>query len=427
MLKSKFLIQSNHTSIFLGLIIALIYTLLLLSSCKNRNTVDQGSPIKQNEFGIIREPVRDNNHLYEIDLTNSFMDTKSSSFDFTQLLDDYKLIFLETIESSIIGEIKKVIVVDSFILVLDPFVAKSLYIFRDDGKFVRQIGNTGRGPGEYIEPTDCHYDKEKNLIVIYDQFKSEFLYYDFDNNYLGNKKFFFRFIQFASIGNEYVYRILLDNSHLKELNDYSLFIGTDTLPIKYACLPKFRFKLANGLLYNINDTIAVYGMPFCDTIYHYTHGTLLPRYYIKFNPRTRLPKNFDKNIQYDYHKFRKRYTSDQYTYFNGDFLETDDYLYFSISHNTGHLFYYHKDTKILYGGANFLVNRDYTLIRMLMFYGRPISHSGKYFISPIDADRIFSYLKFTEENIKKQLLQHHPALENLKIEDNPVLFFFKLK
>lgn len=416
--------MKNKRIITLFVLLSVFY-----SSCKNRNTGNndlyKGSPINYNDFGNVREPVRNNNRLHEIDLTNSFSGINESLFDFTKLLNNYELFFLETTDSCLIGEIKKVIPIDSFLLVLDSFIANKICLFDRNGKFIRQIGNVGRGPGEYIQATDCYYDHNKKQIIIYDQFNSEFLFYDLMGNYSGNKKFTFRFIQFTMADKEYVYKNLLDNEHLKEINDHSLCIGSDSVQVEYVCLPILKFAYANGKLHRLNDTVATYGIPFCDTIYHYTRGTLYPQYHLKFSDRTHLPTHFDKNAGYDYMQFRKKYPSNKYTYFNGDFVETDNYVHFSVNYPLCYQFYYHKSKKQLFGGVNLLNNGD-SFEKMLMFHN-PTSNFGEYFISSITADDIFNYLNHTSDNAKQQLLLQYPALRKLKAEDNPVLFFYRLK
>lgn len=65
-----------------------------------------------------------------------------------------KVIFLETNESCLIGMITKIQVYDKYIFILDSSVAKSLYVFDKDGRFIRKIGTIGGAPGDYVSIDD---------------------------------------------------------------------------------------------------------------------------------------------------------------------------------------------------------------------------------------------------------------------------------
>jgi hypothetical protein len=369
----------------------------------------------------LEEVNKNDENIQEIDLTNSF---SGETIDLTKLLKESNLIFLETTDSCLIGEVKKVVAVDSLLFILDSLVSNKLFLFNSNGKFIRQIGVKGQGPGEYIQATDCHYDKDKKEIIIFDQFKSEFLFYDLNGNYLRNKKFPFRFIQFAKAGEKYLYKHLLDND--RGIADYSLSIGSDSTQIEQIALPICKFNYAGGKLQTVNDSVASYGIPFCDTIYHYESGILSAKYHLKFNPSTHLPENFGKKTDYDYMKFRKRYPSSKYTYFLGDFVETDRYLFFPIQTKFVYYFFYNKIEKQLLSGMN-LLNSDDRFEKMLLFH-KPISNCGDFFIAPIEAHTIFSLLSSPKnENYRDTLYAKYPQLVNMKEDDNPFLFFYSLK
>jgi hypothetical protein len=92
----------------------------------------KGMDIDLSDSAIVY-PVRNNQNLVEFDLTNAFNRTNLDAFeDFSQLLlDDYKLVFFETTDDCLIGEIKKVICFDSLIFVHDPYIANKLLLFND--------------------------------------------------------------------------------------------------------------------------------------------------------------------------------------------------------------------------------------------------------------------------------------------------------
>ena len=90
---------------------------------------------------------------------------KISDNDFlsSTLFKGIKIIPLETNESCLIGQIHKIRVFDPYILICDLRIG-SLFVFGMDGRFIRQIGSIGQGPGEFAQMGDFtiqRFDGEK--------------------------------------------------------------------------------------------------------------------------------------------------------------------------------------------------------------------------------------------------------------------------
>ena len=79
-----------------------------------------------------------------------------------------KPIILETNEDCLIGKIDELQVFDGRIYVLDKLIAKSLFVFDMDGRFIKKIGNLGQGPGEYIQLGDFTIDTKNRFIFLLD-------------------------------------------------------------------------------------------------------------------------------------------------------------------------------------------------------------------------------------------------------------------
>jgi hypothetical protein len=80
-----------------------------------------------------------------------------------------KAIILETGDNFLIGRVTELQVFDGKIYILDEHVAKALFVFDLNGKFIRKIGNIGKGPGEYIRITDFTIDTENRFIYLLDR------------------------------------------------------------------------------------------------------------------------------------------------------------------------------------------------------------------------------------------------------------------
>ena len=94
-----------------------------------------------------------------------------------------KAIILETNKDCLIGHIFDLQVFDDFLYVLDTQIAKSLFVFDMNGRFVRKIGSLGQGPGEYSQLSDFTIDTEKKYIYLLD-FNKRIHQYLFDGTFV---------------------------------------------------------------------------------------------------------------------------------------------------------------------------------------------------------------------------------------------------
>lgn len=86
---------------------------------------------------------------------------------------------LESSKESLMGKVLKVALSSEFIFVQDN---KDLFQFHRDGRFVRKIGNFGRGPQEHMNITDFTVVEGRQMIYIADN--DYFTQYDFDGNFI---------------------------------------------------------------------------------------------------------------------------------------------------------------------------------------------------------------------------------------------------
>lgn len=82
----------------------------------------------------------------DVDLTNNNICYSST------LYDTISYIKLETNPNCIIGVMDKLIFINNKFVIVDKSVAKSIFLFDSNGKFINKIGATGRGP-HIILPT----------------------------------------------------------------------------------------------------------------------------------------------------------------------------------------------------------------------------------------------------------------------------------
>ncbi len=102
---------------------------------------------------------------------------KETKFIISELASEIRYVKLETRPDCMLDMITKVTLDNDLIFVLahsNPF--GHLFIFSSTGKFIRQIGKQGRGPGEYSSIIDFTLDKEGKQIYFLDTMGNLFIY-----------------------------------------------------------------------------------------------------------------------------------------------------------------------------------------------------------------------------------------------------------
>jgi hypothetical protein len=128
--------------------------------------------VKQAELSLL-----DSN--FSIDLDKK----KETDINLSSFFKNVKTIILENNENCLIGRISEFQVFDGYIYVLDKSIAKSLFVFDMDGRFIRKIGNLGRGPGEYVQLYDFTLDTDNQFIFLLD-FGQRVHKYHFDGTFV---------------------------------------------------------------------------------------------------------------------------------------------------------------------------------------------------------------------------------------------------
>ncbi len=112
-------------------------------------------------------------YTFNIDKTKEYIDLKLSD-----LAENFKLIPLETSEQSLLGR-SEFYVSDQYIL---AYTQNGVYKFSPEGKFIKKIINTGKGPQEVSGFNPEYFVAENNLLYINDyQHNDYILVYDIVN------------------------------------------------------------------------------------------------------------------------------------------------------------------------------------------------------------------------------------------------------
>ena len=399
--------------------IYLLTILLTLASC-NGGSSDQVFPAinkVEDHIKIIKIPK-------EILSSNK----KKVLFDPSLVVKDFDLVALETTPEALVGNIDELFFDDEKIFVIDRRVAKSIFIFKQNGEFISKIDRVGRGPTEYFEIWDATIDKSQKHIIIEDLEGRKFQYYDYKGDYLFKKKMPFLFTSFEVLDSATMafhtsrsYNIDFPGLHHKA----DITIGKVDGTVNFIHKSKtyrddFTYSNYSHRISKFNNHVN-FNPRYNDTIFRVTNNRLIAEYVLDFQgkgiPESRWPNMTNREFK---EAIRK------YHFFTGEYVTLDKYLYLDIHspEYRSHLVYNKVNGEITFGNTT-LIGTEKGHNYEFSFFDTPItSFKGNTLVcvvNQINADAASEILKglFKEKNV--------PFPEDFSIQSNPVLMFYHLK
>lgn len=231
----------------------------------------------------------------------------SSNSGFSDYFELDKYIILETSDSSVMKDIRKISIIGDRIFILtwgDP----KILIFNINGDHIRTINKYGRAPDEYTSATDISISDDGNTICILDKLVMRLRYYNINGRYLGSTELNTDLETFTILkdGNILGYSYLND---AKPLNDtiYQLWNFNSSGEILKGLLPVKVDYLGNsiGLASSFNKTLSgLFFIPYTEnTIYKITENPLklTPLYRFDFKKKT-IPSKLLEMPKIEMHK-----------------------------------------------------------------------------------------------------------------------------
>ncbi|MEX2409916.1 MAG: 6-bladed beta-propeller [Candidatus Paceibacterota bacterium] len=316
-----------------------------------------------------------------------------------------QIVPLETNDQCIIMSIFKAIIKDEFIIIQNS--RRSILVFNIKGKFIRQIGFQGKGPGEYLSALDFDVDDKLNLYIC-DGFK--ILVYSIDGKLLESYPIDCKISGITLhpeqiIANQdggYYFWKTFENQGLKERNQYSLIRIDKKQKIISNHIPLKRNVYNNPDRFHKFDTYYNIDPPFgLDTIYAISDSGFFANYYLDFGER-KLPKpipeweefgEYVKNIQ------EKNYVTNVLK-----FVETDEWVFFRFTLN------------------KYMYNATYSKMDNEIFISKPDRDDPpqKSLMIKIDGEwdgKVFSYIEPLYLHEKVELMDNPQWKGNLTHED----------
>lgn len=317
-----------------------------------------------------------------------------------------------------LGIVERILIEDSLICVLDN-MTKIVCFNKKDGSIKWKINNQGEGPEEYGVIADFTIDRTSKLLIAYDAGKRRLTKYDLlSGKYISSTTINDIIPKQIAFANEGIY---LDNhDHInypdkKELH-YSLLYTKTGSEINKSFFPHdqvsdYNFNYGDGHPFFYEQDKILYNPRFSSTVFEILSEGLKPIY--KINLPDSLPL---KEIEEGTPAYKL--IESNYSWGISNIFECNNILYFWFTKNGRYntVFYDLQNDKLIYGG-----NRvsNIPTKELLVYY--PISgvHNGNFF-SLVEPSTIIEKREIAPNLFPENLL-------NVKEEDNPVLFFYKLR
>lgn len=373
---------------------------MLVISC---NSIDCVSVILESDS---IQTVNLNNHL-----TNEV-------YNSDQIIDTMKIVFLETNDKSLISNPLKAVLTDKFIYIQDTYQESGVIIFDTNGKFVKRL-ERGNGPGEFSRVLSIGFDKYKQELLVLTN--PLLIRYDAEGNFINSIQLDFPTDNIIGCSqNCYIFSKVYGHNSSGYLNidNYSLLVASKDGNLTQLLVP-YNNTIISGRTssFEYSDKIMI-GTAYSDSIYYFKNDSL---YY--FRSINYSNKKLELGQFASFEDFIKNYLMNAETselFFDASFFE-----------NTTHLLFY-----FLCGNKTYNILIDKQNGKVISGLYQRYDKSESLFIPPaigVDNDCFFSfsgaedYAKGSLTNPKYLSKDDVEKLENLDIEDNPFLIFYKLK
>ncbi|MGE4569011.1 MAG: 6-bladed beta-propeller, partial [Bacteroidales bacterium] len=334
---------------------------------------------------------------------------------------------LETNDSCLFGDIKKILIKEDLIFVMDK-ANKTIMIFDQTGKFKAKIDHAGNGPGEYLQIND--FDVKNGLVYLYD-IKSKMLIYTLNGEWITTKDMAVVFSEFSICkdGSFFISTGSQRNEFIPEIDSYSFLLGYPDSIITHKGLKRSESGNKMSILHFI-DNVTRYG----DTL------LVIPQYspsVYQLNPdktiRERYRVLFEKPVteealeKADPEICNRDVVANGYQYLAFGWLETSEFSLFKYYFPGEDMpiqstsCYYSKKSRSV-------VSYDYADNRnpAFLYYTTPKTTYQDLFVSVLPPNRIIeNKSRILEKNANNPEVLR--ILNQLKEEDNPVLMFFRIK
>lgn len=378
-----------------------------------------------------------NNALYVIDVDNV---VKEELIYFSSYFKDVKTTILETNENCLIGDVKSIRMIDSFIVVTDDHQSGNVFIFDKNGRFIHRLGKVGQGPGEYTYVTDSSIDFERKEIYVFDSYSDNINKYDIASGdfissikiYRGNlsnhfiqyikNKIYTSTVPVSKTGDSF----LLQDVDIKTGEQINTYLKAS----EYNNGGNFSFLRQEGFFYPDYKGGSKFVQMFMNTIVCLEKDSVKPflvlnaknwitpediQEYIEAQEKNDVPLShailFERNISYNIHRHFEIGNLICFQYQNKGNEET---VLFDTETKTTRVANFFLDDRV-YNGNSGILSPSFTFA----------DSKGVY--SYLESEEISRFIEITEAGGINPKLDKLDELKKISEDSNPILFYYERK
>lgn len=336
-------------------------------------------------------------------------------------IDSFYMVPLELTDNTLISYIDKMDFIDSLIFIQ---TSDKVLSFNRKGKFMYSYGNKGGGEGEYMTLGGMVLDKKKREVHLIDNYSSKIYSFSLDGQFLSAKKHEelpFSLLQHA----EYLGSSVLFYSNFIYNDKNTIYSLFDIENQKETELYSFPVKTDNAQEYTGKCPFSIYNdtlkciIPFDNKIYTYQDGELQPYVSIKANKPLVKANEIEALEYFSFMTYAHFLNEHKFVGFT-DIFETQNHLLLSFSNYS-----YFLIDKRANAGTLYRYSLPEKLKSEVPFF-KIIATDGDYFVGVIEPFKL-QELDFDTRLENSYLQEIEEFLSTVNEEDNPVLFFYKIK
>lgn len=267
---------------------------------------------------------------------------------FSDIFQSVEFVKLETNDTSLIGRIDKILVADNKYIILDASIAKKVFVFDSNGKFLNLLGKIGAGPGEYDSPDDIAYNKQKGEVLVWSNNDKKIITYKLDGQYVSEFRTNWWISSLAVVDSEayalYLNNITQDNG---KTNDYDVVIVNNEGEIINQFIPSKKelksFSPSTKKAFSSYNGKILFSPQYSKRTYEINKDSINLTHYVDFMEYTIPSSLFINTTARKLSKILEK--EDKYA-FNISSAETENYVFMQIVYkNRIFDYYYYKDLK----------------------------------------------------------------------------------
>ncbi|MGV8134240.1 MAG: 6-bladed beta-propeller [Mangrovibacterium sp.] len=300
----------NLTIKKIGFYLIGVYSLFIIESCRDE--------IKTNR--VVK------NQTLHFDVSNWNRDQTIPQ----KIIKKIKFIPLETKDDCLIGSIGKIYRSTDLMYIKDNRYVKKILVYNNEGKYLKSIGNYGKGAGEFIGLADFTVDERKNRLLVLDNQQRKVLTYDLDDgSCLNEMKINFWATNFAEPeenvlsfyskdqNSKFGAKYSIANLDLKD-NSYKWFLEQDE------CDTNLSYH--HSIFQSENTYFAPY---FKDVVYRITKDNVEPFITFDFGAN-KIPKEKLQNNKHNIKEIVKVIEESDWSYGIKNVIENEQFLIFNF-------------------------------------------------------------------------------------------------